>query len=215
MYLNTLTGQYPLTESDIKQSYPNTSFPTPFQPPGEYVFVFPVPAPVTTRLEIAREVFPTLTEKDTFEQVWEVVDIQVDMAADAIENLKQTLVAERLVELKNKHQTDLYTSIGALFPTTGFATIQFRNEIDRTNLANVAAGATALVMAGTPTSLMQYRTEDNVIQEVTAAEMLSIAMCVLSTKQELKSAYWKAKDDLLAIGKDPNTTPADVLAYGN
>ena len=45
-YINTITGEYPLDEKDIKNQYPNVSFAHPFKPPGEYVFVFEAPKPV-------------------------------------------------------------------------------------------------------------------------------------------------------------------------
>lgn len=73
-YINTATGEYPVSESTIRAAYPNTSFPVPFVAPEGYVFVFPTPQPefnpVTQRVQ---ETTPMLTVKGHYEQTWEVV----------------------------------------------------------------------------------------------------------------------------------------------
>lgn len=38
-YINKITGEYPLTEDDIKKRYSNTSFTIPFSPPESYDIV--------------------------------------------------------------------------------------------------------------------------------------------------------------------------------
>jgi hypothetical protein len=92
----------------------------------------------------------------------------------------------------------MYSEIEVILPY-GLATIQFRNENDRTNLSNVASGATALIISGTPGATMSYRTLDNTIQSVTALQMLGIAMEVLNTKQAITNAKWDHKDALQAF----------------
>ena len=75
-YINTATGEYPVSESTIRAAYPNTSFPVPFVAPEGYVFVFPTPQPefnpVTQRVQ---ETTPVLTIKGHYEQQWEVQEI--------------------------------------------------------------------------------------------------------------------------------------------
>lgn len=74
MYINIDTSQYPVSESDIKAAFPNTSFPVPFTPPDGYAWVFPTPQPVFDPvIRVAREIAPELTVKGTWEQRWEVV----------------------------------------------------------------------------------------------------------------------------------------------
>lgn len=73
MYLNTQTMQR-VSEHEIRQAFPSTSFPTPFQPPEGYVWVFPAPQPQHNAvLQYTRETTPELTNKGTWEQRWEVV----------------------------------------------------------------------------------------------------------------------------------------------
>lgn len=75
MYINTATLQYPLSERDIREALPNTSFANPFVAPDDYAWVFPAPAPdYNPVIQSAREIAPVLTVKGTWEQQWEVVD---------------------------------------------------------------------------------------------------------------------------------------------
>lgn len=73
-YINTLTSIYPVSERDIRNAYPNTSFTSPFQAPSEYKVVFPTPQPTFDPItQVVREVAPTLSIKGEYEQAWEVV----------------------------------------------------------------------------------------------------------------------------------------------
>lgn len=75
-YINKLTGDYPVSEAQIRLSYPNTSFPVPFVAPEGYALVFPTPQPefnpVTQRVQ---ETTPMLTAKGHYEQQWEVQEL--------------------------------------------------------------------------------------------------------------------------------------------
>lgn len=74
MYINTQTNQYPLSERDIRNAYPNTSFPNPFTAPDEYAVVFPAPKPTHDPIiQAVHEIAPILTSKGHYEQQWEVV----------------------------------------------------------------------------------------------------------------------------------------------
>jgi hypothetical protein len=73
MYINTKTKQYPISEQDIRNVNPNTSFPAVFQAPDEYAIVFAVPKPEYNRVtEVVIETAPELTKKGTWQQTWEV-----------------------------------------------------------------------------------------------------------------------------------------------
>ena len=75
-YINTATGVYPVSESEIRALFPNTSFPVPFVAPEGYALVFPSPPPefnpITQR---AQETVPVLTAKGHYEQQWEIVEL--------------------------------------------------------------------------------------------------------------------------------------------
>lgn len=114
-------------------------------------------------------------------------------------------------ELKTKKKQEVhslrlekfYTNITVTFPS-GDAVIQFRDEFDRANLANVATACINMA----PSAEVVYRTEDNVTQTLTAAEMLEIATNVLNTKQDIVTASWIHKDTIDAL-----TTVQDVFNY--
>jgi len=81
-YINTKTNQYPVSEQDIRNEFPNTSFPTPFQAPEEYAPVMLSPTPeYNSVLQIVREGAPKKTTKNKvsfYMQTWEIVDIYSD-----------------------------------------------------------------------------------------------------------------------------------------
>jgi len=80
-YINLVTKQYPVSEQDIRNSLPNTSFATPFNPDG-YAYVFPSPQPTYNSLtQVVQETTPVLTVKGTYEQQWEVINLPTDVAA--------------------------------------------------------------------------------------------------------------------------------------
>lgn len=75
-YINKLSLEYPVTESMIRLSYPNTSFPEPFVAPDEFALVFPSPQPAHDAVtQHVRELAPVLTVKGHYEQHWEIVEL--------------------------------------------------------------------------------------------------------------------------------------------
>lgn len=82
MYINSLTQQYPISEQDIRHNNPNTSFSNPFNPPEEYQVVFPAPRPDYNSIsQFVREIVPELTVLGSYEQRFEVVDLEPEQVA--------------------------------------------------------------------------------------------------------------------------------------
>lgn len=74
-YINTTTGQYPVTQQQIQNEYPDTSFPTPFVPPSEYQVVLQSPQPTYDPItQGVREIAPVETEGQYY-QAYEVYDL--------------------------------------------------------------------------------------------------------------------------------------------
>ena len=69
-YLNKNTGEYPLTELDIRMKYPDTYLA---ELPEEFVWVFPSPATYDNKTSYVKEIVPQQTDKGHWEQQWEVV----------------------------------------------------------------------------------------------------------------------------------------------
>lgn len=212
MYIRLSDSHYPMTEAEIRAENPDTVFAEPFNP-AAYDWVFPTPHPATTRLQTAREIAPVLDPvKLTWGQAWEVVDITVGMTTEQLQGLKNSIRDEKIAEICALHKQKLYTDIAATFPA-GQAVIQFRDEIDRTNLSNMASGAMALVLGGTPTQIIPYRTLDNSIQQVPASDMVAIALGVIDAKQAIATMAWEHKDSVAALAADILKTPQDILNY--
>lgn len=73
-YIKIKTKEYPISEQDIRNLFPNTSFPTIFEAPEEYANVFLSPQPefdINTQMVV--EDTPKLSKKKIWEQVWKVV----------------------------------------------------------------------------------------------------------------------------------------------
>lgn len=74
MYINTQTKQYPVSESEIRSAFSNTSFPVPFQAPEEYAVVFTAPKPEYDQvIKACVEDTPELTDKGTWQQTWKII----------------------------------------------------------------------------------------------------------------------------------------------
>lgn len=95
-YINTMTGKYPVTEQEIRQQYPNTSFSVPFVPPEEFVYVFPSPTPIYDELsQVVQEAQPVVTNKGWYEQTWSVIDLDPTVVAiKQKEKARQAILSE-------------------------------------------------------------------------------------------------------------------------
>jgi len=100
-----------------------------------------------------------------------------------------------------------YTDVEVTFPT-GKKYVQFRDEFDRANLANVSQAAQMLVINGSAGEIVPYRTADNVTQLPTAEELLGVAGEVMAAKQAIVTKAWEHKDNLRSLA-----TIEDVRAY--
>lgn len=78
-YINTETLEYPLSEADIRRAFPNTSFPTPFQPPEGYAPVLESPTPTYNSLTQGyRELTPAEDSLGNWMRVYEVYDLDAE-----------------------------------------------------------------------------------------------------------------------------------------
>lgn len=93
-YINTQTQQYPISEQDIRNAYPNTSFANPFVPPAEYQWVFASPQPTYDPItQGVREVSP-VQANGNWQQAWEVFDLDQNQVAANIAAKDQAILDE-------------------------------------------------------------------------------------------------------------------------
>ena len=90
-YINKITGEYPVTEADIRLANPSTSFSTPFMAPEEYAVVFAAPQPEHDPLrQVVREIAPVKTAKGHWEQAWVIEPLPVEVVASNLSKAKVT-----------------------------------------------------------------------------------------------------------------------------
>lgn len=81
MYLHEETGAYPVTEKTIRDTFPNTSFPTPFVAPAGYVEVAATALPTYDPImQAVREAAPLLMGEKYLQQ-WEVYNLDATAIA--------------------------------------------------------------------------------------------------------------------------------------
>ena len=97
-----------ITEGDFLSLFPNKSFPSPI-PYDKFGWkvVFPAPKPVHNEMtQAVREIAPALSVLDTWEQQWEIVELDVEtiasLAAQKIERENEVIKKELLdIDLKS------------------------------------------------------------------------------------------------------------------
>lgn len=88
-YINTQTMQYPVSEQDIRNEYPNTSFTVPFQAPEQYAPVLNSPTPSFNAMTQGyREVAP-VKQGNEWMQVFEVYELDPEQVTYNEEQAKQ------------------------------------------------------------------------------------------------------------------------------
>lgn len=91
-YINTQTGEYPVTQQQIMQAYPDTSFPTPFVPPAEYQVVLQSPQPSYDSItQGVHELQPTENDGQYYQtfKVYDLTPEQIQYNKDQIAQQKK------------------------------------------------------------------------------------------------------------------------------
>lgn len=87
-YIRTADSTYPLSERDIREAFPNTSFADPFVPPDGYAWVFPSPRPAHNAIsQFVREIAPAQTNGQWYEQ-YEVVELEPEAVEANLANAR-------------------------------------------------------------------------------------------------------------------------------
>ena len=82
MYINTSNSQI-VSEQEIRQAFPDISFPAVFVPPEGYFYIFPTPKPAFNEdTQYVREIAPELTGLGHYEQRFEVVALPAEVVAE-------------------------------------------------------------------------------------------------------------------------------------
>lgn len=175
-YINTTTGEYPVSEASIRTYYPNTSFPVPFQAPEEYSFVFPSPQPEHNRVtQSVREVTPVLTSKGHWEQRWEVVPLFSDYTDSS--GVLHTIQEQEAVAIANDNaliaalarETAKQARQAAVENIT--VTTAAGNTFDGDETSQTRMNRAILVLSSGAASTVPWVLADNTVIQATAAEL--------------------------------------------
>ena len=186
-YLNTETGQYPITEREIRLLHPNVSFPSPFRAPAPFAVVFPCPTPAHDPVrQYVVETTPALTEKGHYEQRWVIQELDESLVSENLN--KQRAERSALVNIER----DRRINQGFLFNGVRF---QSRAD-DRENIK----GAVMIAMYDLTYS-SDWIAEDNSIVHMDAPTLFAFGRTAAEHKQHL---IFKARQI-----KDMSPIPAD------
>lgn len=115
-YIRLSDNYYPLSDRDIRETFPNTSFAEPFSPPEGYAWVFPSPRPNYNSItHYIRETSPTQNVLSQWVQVWEVIAFDNEITTINISKLKTSKI-EAIKSLRDhKTQTGGFPAAGKWF----------------------------------------------------------------------------------------------------
>lgn len=131
-YINKTTGQYGITEAEIRTLQP-ASYPTPFVAPEPFAYVFPAPPaafnPIT---HAAVQTFPELMPLGHYEQRWQIVALPPEVVenniAEAGRRLQADIVASTQRRLDEFAKTRNYDGILSAATYAFSAVPRFQSE---------------------------------------------------------------------------------------
>lgn len=90
MYINTETLEWPISETEIKALYPNTSFPSDFIAPEPFKQIYGTAEPsYNIMMEGVKQVTPTLNEDGRWLQTWQIYELTSEQIAANEEQARQ------------------------------------------------------------------------------------------------------------------------------
>jgi len=212
MYIKLSNSQYPISENQIKEAFPDVSFKQPFTPPVDYAWVFPTPKPeYDTIIQRVIEITPTLSTKNEWEQQWSVVSAFTEYTDDqsvvhtvseqetvAIANHLAKTKELKILEISNIRNSKIYNdSISYTFPgDTEPDGIQMRNELDRQNIQDVCSMATMLIMSGTPDKTLNFMPYSNIVKTLTATQVQDMCIFLKTRGDNIMTHSWSLKTQI-------------------
>jgi hypothetical protein len=214
-HTGTTSGEYPVSEAEIRALHPNTSFPAVFSPPEGYQPVFPVPVPAhDPATHVAIEVAPTLTTKGFYEQTWEIRDLDPEIAAANLAARKAERVAALVAEVDRIRDAKIASDFVYDFGTTpalddlgnqieaGVRLLQMRDK-DRAFWENLRGTALTAVLNNQGSAIMYMRAEDNWNIQTTASQVLTV-LTATSVRGAQLVAFAGALKTQIRTAEDPD-----------
>lgn len=120
---NGFVKEYPVFQGQIKERFPNVSFPVPFSPPDGYVEVKPSDAPAFDYTKKTTEALPVFIDGNWVQQ-WKVEDADQATIDLIIENTGGAIRADRNAKLSACDWTQLADA-----PVDSSAWASYRQEL--------------------------------------------------------------------------------------
>lgn len=202
MYINTKTKAYPVTEYEIRASYPFSIFAVPFVPPAGYEFVFPTPQPQHDVLtQVVAEIAPAKSSKGQYEQQWRVDTLPADQIAANIASKKQALLAAVTAK---RDETE---TLG--FPYLGKVIDSDPRSVQRINTA--AQAAMLASMAAQPFAV-EWTCADNSTIQVDAEKMVAMPAALAAHANALHEHARTLKAAIQAAANAQELSAIDISA---
>lgn len=119
---------------------------------------------------------------------WQPVELEGEELEIQINKLKKQVKKEISLIFQNL----FYSNVKYTFNDKEYE-IQFRDEVDRNNLANLTQMAQLAIDSDTK---MNYRMADNTVVEMTPNEVIDMAVYVNEVKNKIIQTSWKHKDTI-------------------
>ena len=120
----------------------------------------------------------------------------------------ETLIQRKRDEVDQRRDQELSRGVEYMFPDGDTAIVQTRDAKDERNILINHNKAFALVMSGQPDAPMQFRTQDDVLRNLTAQQMLEMTSYVGEQGQDIYSTSWQIKDEIKLL-----TTPLEIVHH--
>ena len=132
-YINIETQAYPVSEQEIRNTFPNTSFPTPFSPPEGYAPVLESPVPTYDPItEGYREVTPTQDTLGNWMRVYDVYTLDAEQITANVQAKKDRVlndvVTQTQARLDDFAKTRNYDGILSLATYATSTNARFQSE---------------------------------------------------------------------------------------
>lgn len=187
-YINTTNNEFKLTEENIKEMFPNTSFSNPFKPFDEFMVVFSTPEPEVDVLHVAKEVTPTLTDKGVYEQTWVVEEKyqnmpnKIELETAEILNYKMTLISGLNEKKAIEEQAGFY-----------FNDVKFDSDF----MSVVRINSAAQYAMSDSNYVTVWSALDNQAITLNAVDMINFHNTLTEHMMNVHKKYRKIKDDIL------------------
>lgn len=158
MYIETATQQL-RTEREIRELFPNVSFPMPFAPPAGYAYVFPAPAPAyDPATQFLMPGAPVLTGLGHWEHTWSVVALAPERIAE--------LAAAAAAAARQAAKAARELTVAGIKVTTGNGWEWDGDEVSQGRMVRAI-----IAMQATSTPTVNWVLADNTVVQATAAQL--------------------------------------------